>query len=160
MNLLSWTSRVVEYFQSHYYSMAGDLNLTGLPTKFPGNMAPWVQIHQRAGQLAGLSAQVIFVAEAVEGLCSFPGALVWIHGQVRLVDTFSSRHGFRFVSQLVCVCEAIKQVPWLAWPTVWGRKSGITVHWPPRSGMANSKSLQMGRAASWALCLGDSAGGL
>ena len=42
--------------------MAGDLNLTGPPTKFPGNMAPWAQIHQWAGQLAGLSAQVIFVA--------------------------------------------------------------------------------------------------
>lgn len=84
--------------------MAGNLNLTGLLTKFLGSMAPWAQIHQWAGQLAGLSAQVIFVAEAIEGLCSFPGALVWIHGQERLDNIFSSRHGFRFVSQLMCVC--------------------------------------------------------
>lgn len=102
--------------------------MTGLPTKFPGKMAPWAQIHQWAGELAGLSAQVTFVAEAIEGLCSFPGALVWIHGQARLDDIFSSRHGFKFVSQLMCVCETIKQVLWLAWLTVWGRESSITAH--------------------------------
>lgn len=83
--------------------MVGDQNLIGLPTKFPGKMVPWAQIHQWAGQLAGLSAQVTFVAEAIEGLCSFPDALLWIHGQVRLDDIFSPRHGFKFVSQLMCV---------------------------------------------------------